>query len=74
MVPVAVGVACAGEPGPVGVQSRNFSNARIYSLGWRAKTSLREGIGDTYRWVEQQVRDRLTVAGNGRRAAEAGEQ
>ena len=61
-------------PGPVGVQSRNFSNARIYSLGWRAKTSLREGLGDTYRWVEQQVRDRLTVAGNGRRAAEAGEQ
>ncbi len=23
--------------GPVGVQSRNFSNARIYSLGWQAK-------------------------------------
>jgi nucleoside-diphosphate-sugar epimerase len=50
-------------PGPVGVQSRNFSNARIYSLGWRADTSLRDGIGVTYRWIEQQVRDRLTVAG-----------
>ena len=61
-------------PGPVGVQSRNFSNARIYSLGWQAKTALREGIGDTYRWVEQQVRDRLATAGNGQRAAEAGEQ
>ena len=38
-------------PGPVGVQSRNFSNARIYSLGWQARTALRDGIGVTYRWV-----------------------
>ena len=43
-------------PGPVGVQSRNFSNDRIYSLGWKAQTSLRDGIGVTYRWIEQQVR------------------
>jgi len=42
--------------GPVGVQSRNFSNARIYSLGWRAKVSLREGIALTYPWIEQQVK------------------
>ncbi len=41
--------------GPVGVQSRNFSNERIYSLGWRAKYSLRDGIAETYPWVEQQV-------------------
>ena len=61
-------------PGPVGVQSRNFSNARIYSLGWRARTALRDGIGVTYRWVEQQVRDRLATAGNGERSADAGEQ
>ena len=61
-------------PGPVGVQSRNFSNARIYSLGWQAKTALRDGIGVTYRWVEQQVRDRLATAGNAERSAEAGEQ
>jgi nucleoside-diphosphate-sugar epimerase len=42
-------------PGPVGVQSRNFSNARIYSLGWRPKTSLRDGLGITYGWIEQQA-------------------
>jgi nucleoside-diphosphate-sugar epimerase len=60
-------------PGPVGVQSRNFSNARIYSLGWRAKTALRDGIGVTYHWVQQQVRDRLATAGTGERSAEAGE-
>ena len=41
--------------GPVGVQSRNFSNERIYSIGWRAKVFLKEGIERTYPWVEQQV-------------------
>ena len=41
--------------GPVGVQSRNFSNERIYSLGWRARVSLKEGISLTYPWVEEQV-------------------
>jgi GDP-D-mannose 3',5'-epimerase len=43
-------------PGPVGVQSRNFSNARIYSLGWQPKVFLREGIALTYPWIEEQVR------------------
>ena len=41
--------------GPVGVQSRNFSHERIRSLGWRARVSLKEGIGQTYPWIEQQV-------------------
>ena len=50
-------------PGPVGVQSRNFSNERIYSLGWRAETSLREGIDTTYAWVERQVRERAAGLG-----------
>jgi GDP-D-mannose 3',5'-epimerase len=42
--------------GPVGVQSRNFSNARIYSLGWRARVFLEEGIAQTYPWIEAQVK------------------
>ena len=41
--------------GPVGVQSRNFSNARIYGLGWRAQVELKEGIERTYPWIEEQV-------------------
>lgn len=47
--------------GPVGVLSRNFSNDRIYSLGWRPKVYLEEGISYTYAWIEAQVkaRDRL---------------
>jgi nucleoside-diphosphate-sugar epimerase len=48
--------------GPVGVQSRNFSNARIYSIGWRPKVSLREGISITYDWVRQQVLAKSPVA------------
>jgi len=42
--------------GPVGVQSRNFSNARIYSTGWKPKVFLKEGIQLTYPWVEAQVK------------------
>ena len=42
--------------GPVGVQSRNFSNARIYSLGWKSKVSVEEGIRRTYPWIEAQVK------------------
>jgi len=41
--------------GPVGVQSRNFSNARIESIGWSAKFPLLAGIERTYPWIEQQV-------------------
>ena len=42
--------------GPVGVQSRNFSNARIYTTGWRAKHFLEDGIAQTYPWIESQVK------------------
>ena len=42
--------------GPVGVQSRNFSNAKIYSLGWKPKHFLEDGINRTYPWVAEQVK------------------
>jgi nucleoside-diphosphate-sugar epimerase len=42
--------------GPVGVQSRNFSNARIYSIGWQARVFLKDGISLTYPWIEAQVK------------------
>ena len=42
-------------PGPVGVMSRNFSNARIYSIGWESKFDLKAGIERTYPWIERQV-------------------
>lgn len=42
--------------GPVGVQSRNFSNGRMESIGWRAQVFLEEGIARTYPWIEEQVK------------------
>ncbi|MEI6809883.1 MAG: NAD-dependent epimerase/dehydratase family protein [bacterium] len=42
--------------GPVGVQSRNFSNERIYSVGWRSRFPLKKGIALTYPWIAKQVR------------------
>jgi nucleoside-diphosphate-sugar epimerase len=45
--------------GPVGVQSRNFSNDRIYTTGWRSRFNLREGIARTYTWIEEQVKAAL---------------
>jgi nucleoside-diphosphate-sugar epimerase len=41
--------------GPVGVQSRNFSNARIQSTGWRPRFDLRAGLERTYSWIDEQV-------------------
>ena len=42
--------------GPVGVHSRNFANDRIYSIGWKPKIYLEDGINLLYPWVEEQVR------------------
>ncbi|MCK5849341.1 MAG: NAD-dependent epimerase/dehydratase family protein [Kiritimatiellae bacterium] len=41
--------------GPVGVLSRNFSNERIYSIGWKSQVSLKEGIERSYPWIKEQV-------------------
>lgn len=41
--------------GPVGVQSRNFSNEVIESLGFAARFPLRRGIELTYPWIAEQV-------------------
>jgi len=48
--------------GPVGVHSRNFSNARIYSIGWQPKVFLREGIQRTYPWIDAQVKRAQSAA------------
>jgi len=41
--------------GPLGVESRNFSHARIGSLGWRPRHSLQDGIETTYEWIADQI-------------------
>lgn len=41
--------------GPVGVESRNFSNAKIYTTGWRSRVITEAGIGLTYPWILTQA-------------------
>ena len=41
--------------GPLGVAARNFSKERINSLGWTPRYDLRRGMGETYRWIAEQV-------------------
>lgn len=43
-------------PGPIGVMSRNFSNARIYSTGWQSRFDLQAGLERTYPWIAEQVK------------------
>ena len=39
---------------PDGAPRKWLSVDRLAELGWRAKTGLRDGIGDTYRWFLEQ--------------------
>ncbi|MFL9823441.1 NAD-dependent epimerase/dehydratase family protein [Rhodoplanes sp. SY1] len=41
--------------GPTGVQYRRFSSEQIEALGWKAKTSLQEGIRLTYDWIRLEA-------------------
>ncbi len=43
--------------GPVGVQSRNFSNKKIFSLGWCPLINLEEGLKITYAWISDQIKE-----------------
>jgi nucleoside-diphosphate-sugar epimerase len=44
---------------PKGVAGRNSDNTMIKRiLGWEPTTPLSEGIARTYRWIEEQYRDR----------------
>ena len=41
---------------PTGVRGRNSDNRLIRSvLGWDFEISLREGLKDTYFWIEEQL-------------------
>lgn len=41
---------------PQGVRGRNSDNSRLRSvLGWEPRTSLRQGLVPTYRWIEARV-------------------
>lgn len=49
--------------GPVGVMGRNSDNTLVKSsIGWEPKVSLREGIAQTYRWVNKMVHQETLVS------------
>lgn len=42
---------------PQGVRGRNSDNARLRDvLGWEPRTTLKEGLVPTYRWIEDELR------------------
>ena len=48
-------------PGPMGVRGRNSDNTKLREvLDWEPKISLERGLKDTYDWIEQQVKAKIT--------------
>ncbi|MBK8901339.1 MAG: NAD-dependent epimerase/dehydratase family protein [Anaerolineaceae bacterium] len=46
--------------GPQGVRGRNSDNTRLREvLGWEPRVSLEEGLAETYRWIESQVKMKM---------------
>ena len=42
-------------PGPLGVRGRNSDNQLIQEkLNWRPTKPLKEGLAETYKWVNEQ--------------------
>lgn len=52
-------IALEHVPGPQGVRGRNSDNSLLREvLGWEPKTSLRDGLVPTYRWIEKRLTSR----------------
>jgi nucleoside-diphosphate-sugar epimerase len=46
--------------GPQGVRGRNSDNTRLRQvLDWEPQVSLEEGLAQTYRWIEAEVKTKL---------------
>lgn len=64
MVAATAGVEIARRhiDGPQGVRGRNSDNALLRAtLGWEPTISLEEGLTYTFRWIEDQVEQRLKI-------------
>ena len=46
--------------GPMGVRGRNSDNSKLREvLDWEPEIALEEGLARTYRWIEEQLREKL---------------
>ena len=49
-------------PGPQGVRGRNSDNSRLRKvLEWEPRIALEQGVAQTYKWIEEQVKQRLAA-------------
>jgi GDP-D-mannose 3',5'-epimerase len=49
--------------GPMGVRGRNSDNTRVREvLNWEPQLTLEQGLSLTYRWIEQQVAQKMGVS------------
>lgn len=49
--------------GPQGVRGRNSDNTKLREvLNWEPSISLENGLAKTYRWIEEQVADRMKMS------------
>jgi len=49
-------------PGPTGVRGRNSDNKLIREkLGWEPSLALRKGMEITYKWINQQVQQKVPI-------------
>jgi nucleoside-diphosphate-sugar epimerase len=49
---------------PQGVRGRNSDNTKLRQvLGWEPLITLEQGLGITYRWIEEQLRDSADITG-----------
>jgi nucleoside-diphosphate-sugar epimerase len=49
-------------PGPTGVRGRNSDNKLIREkLGWEPSLPLRKGMETTYKWINEQVQQKISV-------------
>lgn len=50
--------------GPMGVRGRNSDNTKLRDvLGWEPSISLEEGLAVTYKWIEEQVKEKVSANG-----------
>ena len=48
--------------GPLGVRGRNSNNDLIREkLNWDYQQTLEEGISNTYKWIEEQIKSKKLV-------------
>ena len=58
--------------GPQGVRGRNSDNSLLRRvLAWQPEVSLEDGLANTYRWIEDRVRQSLLESGGVATSAEA---